>query len=151
MGTIHYGAMPAGRIITALVVLEALTIAVIIGSPSSPTAPRIASQRDRVWVAMAREAAHQLGTPLMSLHGWIETLRSRPSPPPDLADHLLADTERLDRVAQRFERIGNAAAQRVDRPGRAGRPGGALLPAAAAEAGQPDRPPGRGAPAPGPW
>jgi len=68
----------------------------------------MASQRDRVWVAMAREAAHQLGTPLMSLHGWIETLRSRPSPPANLADHLLADTERLDRVAQRFERIGNA-------------------------------------------
>ena len=44
----------------------------------------------------------------MSLHGWIETLRSRPNPPPNLADYLLADTERLDRVAQRFERIGNA-------------------------------------------
>jgi hypothetical protein len=57
---------------------------------------------------MAREAAHQLGTPLMSLHGWIENLRSRPTPPPGFAEHLRADTERLDRVAQRFERIGNA-------------------------------------------
>ena len=36
-------------------------------------------------------------------------MRSRPSPPPDLADHLAADAERLDRVAQRFERIGNPA------------------------------------------
>ena len=69
----------------------------------------IAAQRDRLWVAMAREAAHQMGTPLTSLQGWIERVRSRPTPPPDLADHLAADAERLDRVAQRFERIGNPA------------------------------------------
>ncbi len=108
VGTIHYGGMPAGRIITALVVFEAVTIAVIIGIAIFAYRAAIDSQRDRVWVAMAREAAHQLGTPLMSLHGWIETLRTRPTPPPGLADHLMADTERLDRVAQRFERIGNA-------------------------------------------
>ena len=35
--------------------------------------------------------------------------RSRPTPPPDLADHLAADAERLERVARRFERIGNPA------------------------------------------
>ena len=48
-----------------------------------------------------------MGTPLTSLQGWIERLRSRPAPPPGLADHLAADAERLERVAQRFERIGN--------------------------------------------
>ncbi len=67
----------------------------------------MAAQRDRLWVAMAREAAHQMGTPLTSLQGWIEVVRSRPTPPPGLADHLAADAERLERVAQRFERIGN--------------------------------------------
>ncbi len=108
LGTVHYGPMPAGRIITALVVLEALTVAAIVGVAVAAYRTAMASQRDRVWVAMAREAAHQLGTPLTSLHGWIESLRSRPTPPPGLADHLQADTERLDRVAQRFERIGNA-------------------------------------------
>ena len=108
VGTIHYGPMPAGRIITALVVLEAVTIAVIVFVALYAYRSAVDSQRDRVWVAMAREAAHQLGTPLMSLHGWIEAIRSRPTPPAGLAEHLLADTERLDRVAQRFERIGNA-------------------------------------------
>lgn len=108
VGTIHYGPMPAGRIITALVVFEAVTIAVIVSVSLYAYRAAVDSQRDRVWVAMAREAAHQLGTPLMSLHGWIEAIRSRPTPPPGLADHLLADAERLDRVAQRFERIGNA-------------------------------------------
>jgi signal transduction histidine kinase len=52
---------------------------------------------------------YQMGTPLTSLQGWIERVRSRPVPPADLADHLAADAERLDRVAQRFERIGNPA------------------------------------------
>lgn len=108
VGQVHYGALPAGRFITTLVILEAATIAVFLGLAIYAWRASMASQRDRVWVAMAREAAHQLGTPLMSLHGWIEALRSRPTPPAGLADHLLADTERLDRVAQRFERIGNA-------------------------------------------
>jgi signal transduction histidine kinase len=108
LGQIHYGALPAGRFISTLVLLEAATIAVFLGIAVYAYRAAMASQRDRVWVAMAREAAHQLGTPLMSLHGWIENLRGRPTPPPGLADHLLADTERLDRVAQRFERIGNA-------------------------------------------
>jgi signal transduction histidine kinase len=36
-------------------------------------------------------------------------VRTHPTPPPDLAEHLAADAERLDRVAQRFERIGNPA------------------------------------------
>ncbi len=63
---------------------------------------------------MARESAHQLGTPLTSLNGWIAllddevadqgarasgTLRSA-------ASHMKADIERLERVAHRFERIG---------------------------------------------
>src|SRR2546425_9109797 len=56
---------------------------------------------------MARESAHQLGTPLMSLTGWIAYLREHPDTAPgELADHLEADAERLQRVAQRFERIG---------------------------------------------
>ena len=59
---------------------------------------------------MARESAHQLGTPLMSLTGWIAYLRENPGTPlSDLADHLAADAERLERVAKRFERIGRPA------------------------------------------
>jgi len=106
-GTIHYGPVPAKRQLTTLVILQGLTILgmVLIGFYAYRHA--MASQRDRLWVAMAREAAHQLGTPLMSLQGWIEQLRTRSTPPEGLADHLAADAERLERVAKRFERIGN--------------------------------------------
>jgi len=61
-------------------------------------------------VAMARESAHQLGTPLMSLTGWIDYLRENPGTPGgELVRHLEADAERLERVAKRFERIGRPA------------------------------------------
>ena len=109
VGTVHYGPLPAQRNLTALAVLQALTIAVMVAVAVFAYRSGMAAQRDRLWVAMAREAAHQMGTPLTSLQGWIERVRSRPTPPPDLADHLAADAERLDRVARRFERIGNPA------------------------------------------
>ncbi len=108
-GTVHFGPMPARRQLGLLTLLQALTVAAMVAVAFIAYRHAMASQRDRLWVAMAREAAHQMGTPLMSLQGWIEVLRSRPAPPADLADHLVADAERLERVAQRFERIGNPA------------------------------------------
>jgi signal transduction histidine kinase len=71
---------------------------------------RVSAARDRLWVGMARESAHQLGTPLMSLTGWIDYLRENPGTPgSELVAHLEADAERLERVAKRFERIGRPA------------------------------------------
>lgn len=111
IGTVHYGPLPAQRNLTALAILQGLTIAVMVAVAIFAYRSAMAAQRDRLWVAMAREAAHQMGTPLTSLQGWIERVRSRPTPPSDLAEHLASDAERLDRVAQRFERIGNPAKQ----------------------------------------
>jgi signal transduction histidine kinase len=107
LGTLHFGPVPAQRQLTALAVLQSLILVTIISVGFAAWRNAMAAQRDRLWVAMAREAAHQMGTPLMSLQGWIEQLRSRAKPPPGLADHLAADAERLERVAQRFERIGH--------------------------------------------
>ena len=109
VGTVHYGPIPAQRNLIALALLQVLTIAVMVAVAVFAYRSAMSAQRDRLWVAMAREAAHQMGTPLTSLQGWIERVRSRATPPPGLADHLSADAERLDRVAQRFERIGNPA------------------------------------------
>jgi hypothetical protein len=67
--------------------------------------------RDRLWVAVARESAHQLGTPLMSIGAWVDRLEAGSTSPGDAAAHLRADVERLERVAKRFERIGRPAAR----------------------------------------
>ncbi len=68
------------------------------------------SEQSSLWMGMAREAAHQLGTPLSSLMGWIEMLRT-----PDLdaeqkeeaLTEIENDVERLQRVADRFSDIGS--------------------------------------------
>jgi len=110
VGTIHYGAVPAARRFTGLAALQAVVFVCLVLLAGWAMRVRVGAARDRLWVAMARESAHQLGTPLMSLTGWIDYLRENPGTPGgDLVKHLQADAERLERVAKRFERIGRPA------------------------------------------
>src|SRR6266511_2779881 len=110
VGTIHYGALPAARAFTGLAVLQGAMFLCLVLLAGWAMRVRVGAARDRLWVAMARESAHQLGTPLMSLTGWIHYLRENPGTPGgDLVQHLQADAERLERVAKRFERIGRPA------------------------------------------
>ena len=110
VGTLHYGALPIARRLAMLAVLQGAVLLALVGLAVWASRWRVAAARDRLWIAMARESAHQLGTPLMSLTGWIAYLRENPSAPPAaLADHLQADADRLERVAKRFERIGRPA------------------------------------------
>jgi len=110
LGTIHYGALPVARRFTGLALLQGVVFACLALLAVWGMRVRVGAARDRLWVAMARESAHQLGTPLMSLTGWIDYLRENPGTPGgDLVSHLQADAERLERVAKRFERIGRPA------------------------------------------
>ncbi len=67
------------------------------------------SEQSSLWVGMAKEAAHQLGTPLSGLMGWTELLRSTPLAPDqaEAVDEIEADTQRLMRVTSRFSDIGS--------------------------------------------
>lgn len=106
-GTVHYGTLPITRRLGVLAVLQVVVFALLAGLAVWAYRARLGAVRDRLWVAMARESAHQLGTPLMSLTGWVAQLREHPeTPTSQVADHLQADVERLERVARRFERIG---------------------------------------------
>src|SRR5690606_21904799 len=74
------------------------------------------AERERMWAAMARELAHQMGTPLSSLAGWVELLgmsdseRAALASPEHIAREVAADLERLERVSRRFELIGKPPA-----------------------------------------
>ena len=110
IGTVHYGAVPIARRVGVLALLQAAVLVCLVGLIWLANATQVGAARDRLWVAMARESAHQLGTPLMSLTGWIDYLRENPGTAGgELVEHLAADTERLQRVAKRFERIGRPA------------------------------------------
>lgn len=67
------------------------------------------SQQERIWVGMAKETAHQLGTPITSLVGWIANIKDM-YPEDDnlnmMADEMYRDIELLEIVAGRFSKIG---------------------------------------------
>jgi signal transduction histidine kinase len=68
------------------------------------------SEQSNIWVGMARETAHQLGTPLSSLIGWLDRLKASPPEGQQLQDTIQEmenDLERLNKVAARFSKIGS--------------------------------------------
>lgn len=68
------------------------------------------SEQSNIWVGMARETAHQLGTPLSSLMGWIELLRQQAQENPRILETLGEmenDLQRLQKIADRFSKIGS--------------------------------------------
>jgi signal transduction histidine kinase len=70
------------------------------------------AEQDKAWTAMARELAHQLGTPISSLQGWLELMNLPPEEIPEglegdtVATGIEEDLVRLGRISHRFELIG---------------------------------------------
>ncbi len=65
------------------------------------------SEQNRVWVGLAKETAHQIGTPLSSLMAWIEVLREDPElKNKSFVDELDRDIRKLRVVTERFSSIG---------------------------------------------
>ncbi|MDP9048420.1 MAG: HAMP domain-containing histidine kinase, partial [Bacteroidota bacterium] len=66
------------------------------------------SEQDQVWVGLAKETAHQLGTPISSLMAWIELMKEKFSAEDDpLIAEMENDVRRLEIVADRFSKIGS--------------------------------------------
>ncbi len=64
------------------------------------------SAQNQVWAGMAKETAHQLGTPVSSLEGWVEMLKENPASE-KIAHELEKDVNRLRLVSDRFGKIGS--------------------------------------------
>jgi len=64
------------------------------------------AEQNQVWVGMSKETAHQLGTPLSSMIGWVELLKVEPSTE-QIAVELEKDVARLQVVTERFSKIGS--------------------------------------------
>lgn len=64
------------------------------------------NEQNRVWVGLAKETAHQLGTPTSSLLGWVEYLRSQPVDPLAV-DEMSKDLAHLMKIVDRFSKIGS--------------------------------------------
>jgi len=70
-----------------------------------------AAEQNRVWVGLAKETAHQLGTPLSSLMAWIEVIREYPEmKEKGIVEELEKDIQKLKIVTERFSSIGSTPA-----------------------------------------
>ncbi len=68
------------------------------------------SEQNRVWAGMAKETAHQLGTPISAIIGWIEVLKDTYNDNPndlEIFEEMRKDVDRLELVAERFSKIGS--------------------------------------------
>ncbi len=68
------------------------------------------SEQSNIWVGMSKETAHQLGTPLSSMMGWLELAKEHSTGNPQLretVDEMGNDIDRLNKVAARFSKIGS--------------------------------------------
>ena len=64
------------------------------------------AEQNKVWVGLSKETAHQLGTPISSLMAWVEILKEN-HPEDDLILEMDKDVKRLERIAERFSKIGS--------------------------------------------
>jgi signal transduction histidine kinase len=110
--TVHFGEPRFLRRLRWIPWLQAAALLAVVGGGAWMIFTSFRSERERIWSAMARESAHQMGTPLSSLVGWLEVLEThvRPSSSepgePDVIDEMAADVQRLQKVSRRFELIG---------------------------------------------
>ncbi len=66
------------------------------------------AEQDQVWVGLAKETAHQLGTPISSLMAWVELMKSKFNAENDpLIAEMQNDIDRLEIIADRFSKIGS--------------------------------------------
>lgn len=66
------------------------------------------AEQNQVWAGMAKETAHQLGTPLSSLMAWVQLLESQGADPM-ITTEMQKDVDRLEKVTERFSKIGSGA------------------------------------------
>lgn len=113
VGAVHYGNTPLVRGLILIPLLQSILIAIVLIAGAYALRTRGRADREQIWAGMARESAHQLGTPLSSISGWIELLREAEPDQTTMAAlaHMETDLERLERVAHRFERIGRPPRQ----------------------------------------
>jgi len=71
-----------------------------------------AGEQNKLWAGMAKETAHQIGTPLSSLVGWIELLRSE-NVDPEYILEMEKDIDRLKTITERFSKVGSVPTMKV--------------------------------------
>jgi K+-sensing histidine kinase KdpD len=87
--------------------IQLLIVALFVFIAVSTLRSRYKNEQDKLWLGMAKETAHQLGTPVSSLQGWITLLKEKETKDP-IVFEIEKDIERLQLISDRFGKIGSA-------------------------------------------
>src|SRR5690606_4974153 len=87
--------------VVQLIIVGLFLIVIVIAQRTS-----YISTQNQVWAGMAKETAHQLGTPVSSLKGWVEVLKETPGTEKFSAE-MEKDVNRLELITDRFGKIGS--------------------------------------------
>ncbi len=106
---VYYGESPTVRYLRYFPYIQLSLLAVLLGIGYVSYRAIARSEQSNLWVGMTKEAAHQLGTPLSSLYGWVELLREEKDDDftQRICGELENDISRLRGVAERFNKIGS--------------------------------------------
>ena len=104
--TLHYGRSAIGRQIRWMPWAELALLTVFFLSIAWALSVKRDGEEQRLFAGMAKETAHQLGTPITSILGWVEILRDRYGDD-ELITELSRDVQRLGKVSERFSQIGS--------------------------------------------
>lgn len=108
-GLLHYGDLEFLFLIQWLPFIQFTVILILLTVGFIGLKNITKAEQRSIWVGMAKETAHQLGTPISSISGWLELMKTDPDP--GLLDQAISemeyDTVRLTRVAARFSSIGS--------------------------------------------
>ncbi|MDD2331520.1 MAG: HAMP domain-containing sensor histidine kinase [Candidatus Cloacimonetes bacterium] len=113
LGFIYFSHPKALSHIRYMVILELLIAFLLIVSGSYGLLLLKRTEKDSLWIGLAKETAHQFGTPITSLMGWLDYLKDKPSGLKEPADFqkilgfMTADLEHLRNIASRIGKVGS--------------------------------------------
>ena len=107
LGYLHYGDSVLIRQLKLLPYLEigAICFFIFLGFAGFTYIRK--TENNNIWTGMAKETAHQLGTPVSALIGWVGRLRSHPEQSNEILPEIETDVKRLEQVGNRFGKIGS--------------------------------------------
>ncbi|MEX0607986.1 MAG: HAMP domain-containing sensor histidine kinase [Balneolaceae bacterium] len=107
---VYYGESPTVQLLRYFPYIQILLLGLLLGIGYTTYRSITRSEQSNLWVGMAKEAAHQLGTPISSLYGWLQLLKDEyeyDESAINIANEIEKDIQRLRGVAERFGKIGS--------------------------------------------
>jgi signal transduction histidine kinase len=107
LGTLHYGRSALSQRLRVMPYLELMVMALFFLVILWALQNKKDAQQQALFAGMAKETAHQLGTPLTSIMGWVALLEERVGVDEEVIVELNRDVDRLSKVSARFSQIGS--------------------------------------------